>query len=69
MVASEDGGTAAASAITEGRSIFVWTAKADDLAPQIEAIEAAGWRLDQFSTALSPSLGKVLLATCVFRRS
>lgn len=69
MAASEDAGTAAASAISDGRSIFVWTAKAEDVAPQIEAIEAAGWRLDHFSTALSPSLGKTLLATCLFRRA
>lgn len=66
--AHEDAAEAATSAIADGRSILVWTSQADDAALQIEAIEAAGWRLDQFSTALSPSLGKVLLATCVFRR-
>ena len=64
-----DAATAATSAIADGRSILVWTSKADDVALDIEAVEAAGWRLDQFSTALSPSLGKVLLATCVFRRA
>jgi hypothetical protein len=68
MAGQEDADVAARSAISDGRSILVWTAKADDVAAQIEAIEAAGWRLDQFSTALSPSLAKVLLATCVFRR-
>jgi hypothetical protein len=68
MAGQEDADVAARSAISDGRSILVWTAKADDVAAQIEAIEAAGWRLDQFSTALSPSLAKVLLATCDSRR-
>ena len=68
MAASADASAAAASALADGRSILVWTSKVEDVALQIEAIEAAGWRLDQFSTALSPSMGKVLLATCLFRR-
>jgi hypothetical protein len=74
---AERAAASATEAHADSDSIFVWTfgsslaAKGElsPLAEQIEAIEAVGWRLERFSTALSPSFVKELIATCVFRRS
>jgi hypothetical protein len=74
---AERAAASASEAHADGRTIFVWTfgsslltkGELSPLADQIEAIEAVGWSLERFSTALSPSFVKELIATCVFRRS
>jgi hypothetical protein len=56
-----------ADAIGRGDSVYCWTGKLDLVAPVVQAVEVSGWKLEHFSTGMSPSLMR-LLATCVFRR-
>jgi hypothetical protein len=74
---AEQAAGSANEAAAAGQRIFVWSyrtsfSRANGLAPvaeQIEAIEAVGWHLEHFSTSISPSFAKELVATCVFRRA
>jgi precorrin-6B methylase 2 len=59
---------AALHAMDAGQAVFACTVQTDDLANAIEATESIGWKLEYFSTSLSPGIARMLLATCIFRR-
>src|SRR5262245_49993122 len=57
----------ALAAADHGDGVYCWTGRVDVVPQVVQAVEGAGWRLEHFSTALSPSLVR-LHATCLFRR-
>jgi hypothetical protein len=65
----EEIGEAALDARDANQTVFACTALAKNLSEVITAVESVGWKLDHFSTSLSPSFAKTLLATCIFRPS
>jgi|GEM_PF-4011096 len=61
-------GKAALDARDAGQTVFVLTVGSKRLAEAITAVESEGWKLENFSTTLPPSMAKVQ-ATCIFRPS